>query len=373
MSGCLIKGNVIIFKGIQKQEPKVTIRFNDSEFSYVSTSSFRSDDSVLNKSFELLPSIYCTIKKRWDDDIFTRYYNKYKDTNNFIKKLFITLSILIIKYRFNNQSVEIILEVRNKRDNIEILEGVFKNTISRFKNKDESLYEKIENDKNESCYRGYDPRGMYVDTKKVFYPTTMGGGAGRCVVWDIFQTLDLMNTFKEDYKVFDVETMLEGSSYNEGILELCSNYGTCGYLLEKFKSDSYCTSEELYDQIELIEYKGHYFPHEGKHRVCIAKRFKIPKIYAKVTKSINIEKRQIDKDANSISIKNNYTRKIGENDILNAYYKVFRDIGLEDENVRYITEEGLSDAEVINYIEKTTKKSLLELSKEVAKKEKDDI
>jgi len=58
---------------------------------------------------------------------------------------------------------------------------------------------------------------------------------------------------------------------------------------------------------------------------------------------------------------------------LNAYYKVFRDIGLEDENVRYITEEGLSDAEVINYIEKTTKKSLLELSKEVAKKEKDDI
>ena len=76
MSGCLIKGNVIIFKGIQKQEPKVTIRFNDSEFSYVSTSSFRSDDSVLNKSFELLPSIYCTIKKRWDDDIFTRYYNK---------------------------------------------------------------------------------------------------------------------------------------------------------------------------------------------------------------------------------------------------------------------------------------------------------
>lgn len=56
-----------------------------------------------------------------------------------------------------------------------------------------------------------------------------------------------------------------------------------------------------------------------------------------------------------------------EEDILNAYYDVFRNLGLKDDNIKFLTEEGLSDAEVIEYIEKITSKSLLELARETIK------
>lgn len=164
---------------------------------------------------------------------------------------------------------------------------------------------------------------MYVDVEKIFYPTTMRGGANRCIVWNIFQTLDLVNIFKKDYKVFDVETMLEASSYNEEILELCSNYDTCSYILEKFRNGIYSTSEEMHDNIELTEYKGYYFPVEGKHRVCIAKRFKIPKIYAEVTGCIDIEKEEEQEDK-PLYLKNLNFNSFTEEDILNAHYDVFK-------------------------------------------------
>jgi len=71
-----VKENVIIFKGIQKEQPVFTIKFNNSYFTYLSTNGLQRNKDDLNKPFELLPSIYCTIKKRWDDDFIKRYYDK---------------------------------------------------------------------------------------------------------------------------------------------------------------------------------------------------------------------------------------------------------------------------------------------------------
>lgn len=361
-----VKENVIIFKGIQKEQPAFTIKFNNSYFTYLSTNGLQGNKDDLNKPFELLPSIYCTIKKRWDDDFIKRYYDKYRNSNNFITRLYNAILMFINNHRFNNQDIEIILEVKNKRDYIKILKGINDDTNLIYKNKDESLYEKINEDRYESNYKTLKPVSMYVDTEKIFYPTTMGGGANRCLIWNIFQILDLMSTFKEDYKVFNVETMLEASSYNDGILELCSNYESCGYLLEKFRNGTYSTSKDMYDNIELTEYKGYYFPVEGKHRVCIAKRFKIPKVYAEVRKCVDIEKKEKQKNE-PLYFKNSNFNSFTEEDILNAYYDVFRNLGLKDDNIKFLTEEGLSDSEVIEYIEKITSKSLLELSRETIK------
>lgn len=365
MSENSIKGNIITFKGTQKEQPVFIIKFNNSDFTYVSTRGLQGDKNELNEPFELLPSIYCTIKKRCDDDLQERYYNKYMNSSNFVKKSPFLLTMLINNYRYNNQDIEIILEIKNKRDNIEVSEGIFNDTNLIYKNKDDSLYEKTNKDRSESNYNVSKPLGMYVDTEKIFYPQAMGGGANRCIVWNIFQTLNLMNTFKEDYKAFDVNTMLEASSYNEEILELCSNYDTCSYILEKFRNGTYSTSEGIHDNIELTEYKGYYFPVEGKHRVCIAKRFKIPKIYAEVTGCIDIEKGEEQEDK-PLYLKNLNFNSFTEEDILNAHYDVFKNLGLEDDNIKFLTEQGLTDAEVVEYIEKTTKKSLLELSREAS-------
>lgn len=65
--------------------------------------------------------------------------------------------------------------------------------------------------------------------------------------------------------------------------------------------------------------------------------------------------------------KNSNFNSFTEEDILNAYYDVFRNLGLKDDNIKFLTEEGLSDSEVIEYIEKITSKSLLELSRETIK------
>ena len=89
--------------------------------------------------------------------------------------------------------------------------------------------------------------------------------------------------------------MLECSSINKKLLDTCKNFSRCKGLLDKYKKGTYdihCPEE--FD-IKLTEFKGYFIPEEGKHRVCIAKRFGIPQIYAKVSKMVNIkEKRGIN-------------------------------------------------------------------------------
>jgi len=58
--------------------------------------------------------------------------------------------------------------------------------------------------------------------------------------------------------------------------------GNCGELLKLFQQG--ITPGNEHDPIILAEYKGKYWVGEGKHRVCVAKRFGIKQIKAKVTR-----------------------------------------------------------------------------------------
>lgn len=357
----MLQENIINVKGTQKEKPRLIIKFNSSVFTYHSV-----EDSCIekNKSVEILPSIYCSIKKRWNNDFMEQYYSRYINSNNFVSRLFSLVVVAINQHKYDNQDIEVILEIKNKRDNIEIIEELDDNRKILYSNKKENFHKKLLKDKYSNSYNTTKSKGMFIDTDKILYPSSMGGGANGCIIWNIFQILDLMSTFKYDYKVYDVESMLEGSSYNERLLELCSKSENCGSLLKKFRNNTYDISElTLHDNIELLEYKGYYIPIEGKHRVCLVKRFKIPKVYAEVMSCIDIKEKPKD---NFLKNHPPFYRFTAE-EILLAYYDIFRKIGLEEDNIRFIAEGGLSDAEIIEYIEKITKKTLLEIAVEMQK------
>lgn len=78
-----------------------------------------------------------------------------------------------------------------------------------------------------------------------------------------------------------IAALLEETSKDEEMLDVCRASKHCMNLLEKFKSGTYMTKNDGgdgKDDITIGIMDGEYAIYEGKHRVCVAKRFKIDTI-----------------------------------------------------------------------------------------------
>ncbi|ABO49430.1 hypothetical protein Dred_0894 [Desulforamulus reducens MI-1] len=113
-----------------------------------------------------------------------------------------------------------------------------------------------------------------VDVNKIVeYPTTFGSPG--CHLLDQLGICFYTNTVEK------IMYTIQSSATDPEKLSICKS-GYCGKLLDAFKPGH--TPGNHHDPITLSEYNGKYWVGEGKHRVCIAKRFGIKTIQANITK-----------------------------------------------------------------------------------------
>ncbi|MEB2280216.1 hypothetical protein LAV73_09435 [Lysinibacillus xylanilyticus] len=282
----------------------------------------------IGSEIEVLPSIYYRkIKSEQPKNVFSK-------TLNFI------YSQLFDKQKFN-----IVIEVRNIRDSFKIV-------------KDD-----IEHEYN--CYvdAEYIEENLYIDTKELPYPNSLGGGPNRCDIWGIFSRLKLLDYRDDLYNILDNKRMFELSSCNDRLLEVCINSKHCGKIIKKMKEGKYKAKFEVdnnyYDDDISVELQdGTYRLNEGKHRVCMAKRFNIERIPAQVTTIIS------DKDTLVKPKRFFHSKPLNCENILIDCYDKYNRLGLSNDSVRELN-ETVSDMELVNFIETTVGKTLTEIEREL--------
>ncbi|OPX88209.1 MAG: hypothetical protein A4E53_02101 [Pelotomaculum sp. PtaB.Bin104] len=292
------------------------------------------------------------------------------------------LRYIVINSRFDFNLREIIkldLLVNNRRDNIEIYQKV--NPMDN--NEEDPEFRLIytsaidQNNKgplfrisptkrhniNTHDFEYVDSSMQWVEPSQIIvYPDMMGGGGHRCELQNGFILSQLMN-HNRGYEIFRLEEMLTVTSDSSDFMSYCSEFEHCINIRNRLvsSSDNY-DNYNHYDHITLSEFNGLLFPGNGNHRICVAKRFNIPKIYVK----INHHKRKPKKIApkkpywfeRKRSLRNNASK------VLSECYKSFTEFGLTKQDVRYILKEGLYGLELIKYIEKATKKKFNQLYRE---------
>jgi len=240
-----------------------------------------------------------------------------------------------------NASISLELRVRNKRDRISI----------RY----DDMYIKFEfsnsEHERERSFEGTSPtRASYVNVQQIKkYPSLLTGDARKCAVWRWFGSHKLIDVWA-DYSPFTVREMLTLTSERQEFLELCRKSEHCGSLLRKFETNTYKEDVPDYDQIQLANCNGELEAEEGKHRTCIVKRFKIPKVYALVYDVIEKETGRVEDPFTFASRTNKQAAHV-----LQEYYESFYRIGLNKEQITYAVENGLRGAELFDHINKCQK------------------
>ncbi|MCX7748251.1 MAG: hypothetical protein N2645_15395 [Clostridia bacterium] len=365
-SNFVLVGNTITFIGVEKQKPHFLIVLNGRKFDNFSIDKYYSKMKAFGEFIEVLPGIYYKESKKWQENFWMKWCHKLKSTESIVKKFACLACMAVTKLLlFERQKVVRTIEIRNKRDVIYVFNSSY--------NDKEKVYSSngVRSSKNVlserlSCKYDIEVEFKYVDTSKIIYPDTLGGGARKCIIWDIFQTTDLMSTCNPLYQIYSTMEMFEASSQIPSLLEECEKFKSCKYILEKFRNGTYVADEASgYDNIELEDFNGYFSPHEGKHRVCIAKRFKIPQVYARVSKMIKISEKEQESENRYINLFRE--RHYDVEEVLNDCYSRFKEVGLNSEQVRYALNNGLSNAELLTYIEQTTGKTLENIARDIEK------
>jgi len=105
----------------------------------------------------------------------------------------------------------------------------------------------------------------------VEYPTELGYRCG------LLQKLGIDPYLDTEEKVYEALTESAKDPKNRAI---CLNYKRCRTFWNEFKQGRTPFVED--DPIRLVEFGGKYWVNEGKHRVCLAKRFGVPTLVAHV-------------------------------------------------------------------------------------------
>lgn len=268
-----------------------------------------------------------------------------------------TLNKLIEK----KQEVNIYLEVKNRRDEIVILDGnkkIFENS-RQYQDPLNKEYEKSGNRIN-----GIESYTVFenVDTSKIMYPFQSGGWGDRCIMKQVFGDMDLFHTSNNSYRFFEENEMHYTVSQTDYLKNICSKRGLCSKLLEKFRTGSYIVPKEdkWNDDICLEEKNGVYKIYNGNHRVCCSRMFEIPFIKAKVYREPN---REIENEFNEDITKSYYLplNRVSTKDLTRDYYSILYRLGLNKRQTYEILEKGLRGKSFLDYIEKSIGKNILEL------------
>lgn len=114
----------------------------------------------------------------------------------------------------------------------------------------------------------------HVNPQNVEQPGNLGGGrCGGCPVYSYFNRLGVLGEYDiNGYYFFRDEEAIEATRKEEFFLDKC-RYSTCFQTYEKILKEGYSEELEMRDQIKVQYQNGRYSAGEGKHRVCVMRRF----------------------------------------------------------------------------------------------------
>ncbi len=359
-----MSNNIVIYKKRYSSYSSIILFYDDNRFIINNI-----EDYYKYKDFvEFLPGIYIKVEaklKELANHIDIENLNFLK----FTKSIFIGIWNRIF---FDNQYIKIIFKIENKRDFIKLFINDEIKYISNTPSIDELHSKYIQNKNNllnSEDLIDYEVKFESVDTDNILYPFQSGGGGERCDIKNIFFGLNILNEYlPSTYTFFTEHEMFLSSSYNKSLMNVCENFPSCKNLYNKFVNGDYVSGipDKWYDDIELKEANGIYEITNANHRVCIAKRFKIPNVYAKIETTGNKSYKESINRHNPFDYIDHYDR-VNNIDILNHFYNTLDNLQLNKDNGRYILKHGLRGKELLGYIEHITGKTIYQLYMELDK------
>ena len=169
----------------------------------------------------------------------------------------------------------------------------------------------------------------YVDPQNVEQPGNLGGGGcGGCPVYTYFNRIGVLGEhgINNGYYFFRDEEAIEATRKEEFFLDKCRD-SPCFQTYEKILKEGYSEELEIYDQIKVQYQNERYSVGEGKHRVCVMRRFgysnKIPMRVTRVSDSSGNLGRIMDKQFFS-----------DNKHVLESCYGVYERLGISSDDVR---------------------------------------
>lgn len=140
---------------------------------------------------------------------------------------------------------------------------------------------KLETEWDHKTHYPLEPLFKEVPVKDIVnYPDMLGKGTSGCIQLYNYMKKGLYNPSDEWNGEMTLNDVLETSARYEEQVEECINSERCGWLYKQHCNGSL---KKLDDYVRLDEVDGKfYLGSNGNHRVCLLKRIKADKIYAKV-------------------------------------------------------------------------------------------
>lgn len=352
-------GNELIYKYKNVDRLNMFITFNNKDYIVKN----------INDDFtEFLPGIYIKRKMKYKKK-FDKYTSSDIEKNNFFV-LKMIYYLIWNKIFYDHQDIEIIFKIENKRDNIKIV--VNEHSIyNKCKPRVDTLEYKYNENLKTLLNSEYKVEYKLVDTNKILYPYASGGDGERCIIKGIFNHLGLSDrsSFYDDYTFFTEHEMFLASSSIDSLMDICKKFERCNMIYNKFLDNTYKhgTPDNWGDDITLIEANGIYKISNANHRVCLAKRFGIPKVFARVMMASNDNIDTSYKNSHNYGILSKKFNKGNNEKLLKSFYQKLQNLNLGNEEGQYILKNGLRGSELIKYIEKTTEKTIYQLYNELEK------
>ena len=288
---------------------------------------------MLNVPDEIIPFLFFSFQKtkfKFDDAI-----KKIEDTTEseveILPGIFFAYAIdnavLRNVFHFVFQQISYVIRNENRKDSFDIQSELERQTINASHSKN-LISSSIE----------------YLSPQLIEQPGNLGGGkCGGCNVRDYFMRIGLME--KMDYKgyfFFEERDLLIATREEIFFLdELCQENG-CFTTYKKIIENGYIMDDQ--DQIKVEYYRGKYSAEEGKHRICVMKRFgydqEIPMLVTR------LESTELIDNSDREDCFNNYFGDM--NYVLENCYTQYEKIGISSGDVRKLLKDP--DATVLDYL-----------------------
>ncbi len=185
----------------------------------------------------------------------------------------------------------------------------------------------------------------HVNLQNVEQPGNLGGGrCGGCPVYSYFNRLGVLGEYDiNGYYFFRDEEAIEATRKKEFFLEKC-RCSSCFQTYEKILKEGYSEELEMRDQIKVSYKNGKFFAGEGKHRVCVMRRFgysdTIPMRVTRVSDGLGDPRRIIDKQFFS-----------DNKHVLETCYDVYERLGISSDDVRDLLKNP--KATILDYLKRS--------------------
>jgi hypothetical protein len=185
----------------------------------------------------------------------------------------------------------------------------------------------------------------YVNPQNVEQPGNLGGGGcGGCPVYNYFNCIGVLGEHDiNGYYFFRDEEAIEATRKEEFFLDKC-RYSTCFQTYEKILKEGYSEELEIYDQIKVQYQNERYSAGEGKHRVCVMRRFgysnEIPMRVTRVSGSSG--------DPGGIMDKQFFS---DNKHVLESCYGVYERLGISSDDVRDLLKNP--KATIVDYLKRS--------------------